>query len=312
MILPAPLASPVTMLHLLALLALLGETAANCAYGTSLFPRLANVPVSDFSYDGLSGPLNWYGLNETANSACDKGTQQSPIVIDCTIPIVPAASVTWTVDDYPSGAEFENLGTNVEVVVNGSLIDNTSGTSYSLAQFHFHTPAEHRVNNVFYPMEMHWVFESAGTYLMSRLKKTSNPSHPYLAHLPNHANTSPQTAKDYAVIALLVDLCTQPDCTDPVLSAVFSGINDITSPGDAVMSAPLYFEELTSKFTGSTAWRCEQRESLFEKKDRLTSIQVQRLSHHPALQGECRLAHQHPAAIHRSPHVARRQGCHQV
>jgi carbonic anhydrase len=38
--------------------------------------------------------------------------------------------------------------------------------SYSVAQFHFHTPAEHRVNDDFYPMEMHWVFESEGISML--------------------------------------------------------------------------------------------------------------------------------------------------
>jgi len=69
---------------------------------------------------------------------------------------------SFPVVDYPCGAEFENLGTNVEVVVNGTLVDGNSNTTFKLAQFHFHTPAEHRVNSEFYPMEMHWVFESDG------------------------------------------------------------------------------------------------------------------------------------------------------
>jgi carbonic anhydrase len=153
---------------LIPLSAIVGTASANCAYGTSSFPREAQVPVSKFSYDALGGPLNWYGLNETANYACDNGTHQSPIVIDGSISVVPGSSITsFAAANYPEGAEFENLGTNVEVVVNGTLVDGNSGTNYSLAQFHFHTPAEHRINDEFYPMEMHWVFESAG---MSRLR----------------------------------------------------------------------------------------------------------------------------------------------
>jgi carbonic anhydrase len=66
------------------------------------------------------------------------------------------------VPDYPSRAEFENLGTNFEVVVNGTLVDGKSNTTLNLAQFHFHTPSEHQIDDEFYPMEMHWVFESDG------------------------------------------------------------------------------------------------------------------------------------------------------
>jgi carbonic anhydrase len=54
---------------------LLTTVSANCAYGTSAFPRKAQVQVSTWGYDGLKGPLNWYGLNESANYACDKGSR---------------------------------------------------------------------------------------------------------------------------------------------------------------------------------------------------------------------------------------------
>ena len=39
------------------------------------------VTPNTFNYTNLGGPLNWYGLNTTANDACAKGTQQSPIDI---------------------------------------------------------------------------------------------------------------------------------------------------------------------------------------------------------------------------------------
>jgi carbonic anhydrase len=142
---------------------LIAAVSANCVYGTSIFPRREQVTVSTWGYNALKGPLNWYGLNETANHACGKGSNQSPIVIDSTVSVLSASTITnFSVVDYPRGAEFENLGTNVEVVVNGTLVDGNSNTTFKLAQFHFHTPAEHRINSEFYPMEMHWVFESDG------------------------------------------------------------------------------------------------------------------------------------------------------
>lgn len=151
------------LLTLLFAASLIATVSANCVYGTSAFPRREQVTVSTWGYDGLKGPLNWYGLNETANYACDKGSNQSPIVIDSTVSVLSASTITnFSVVDYPWGAEFENLGTNVEVVVNGTLVDSNSNTAFKLAQFHFHTPAEHRVNSEFYPMGMHWVFESDG------------------------------------------------------------------------------------------------------------------------------------------------------
>ena len=158
---------------LLSAASLIATVSANCAYGTSLFPRREQVTVSTWGYDALKGPLNWYGLNKTANYACDKGSYQSPIVIDSTVSVLSASTITnFSVPTYPCGAEFENLGTNVEVVVNGTLVDGNSNTTFKLAQFHFHTPAEHRINRELYPMEMHWVFQSDGE---QRKKGPSNP-----------------------------------------------------------------------------------------------------------------------------------------
>lgn len=143
----------------LAFSAFIGLVNSACNYGTSSFAREPSVPVSTFGYTGLQGPLNWYGLNAT-NALCAKGDTQSPINLASASTIVD--HVTLKIPSYPKGAVFENLGTNVEVVVNGSLVDN--GKTYNLAQFHFHTPGEHKIDLEFYPMETHFVFEAAGEF----------------------------------------------------------------------------------------------------------------------------------------------------
>jgi carbonic anhydrase len=71
--------------------------------------------------------------------------------------------VNFTVTNVPS-AKFENLGSGLEVVItNGSLA--TNNITYPLAQFHFHTPSEHRVNEEYFPMECHFVFETESMLL---------------------------------------------------------------------------------------------------------------------------------------------------
>jgi hypothetical protein len=65
------------------------------------------------------------------------------------------------------GAKFENLGSGLEVdMPNGSLTAN--GTTFPFAQFHFHTPSEHRVNEEYYPMECHFVFQAKCKHRVSR------------------------------------------------------------------------------------------------------------------------------------------------
>lgn len=139
---------------------LLEVVNAACDYGTAQNPRQANVPVSKFSYDTQTGPLNWFALNTTANALCANGTNQSPILLNSTNAVPIDGNTTLEIPSYPNGALLENLGTNVQVVANGTLVDG--GKNYSLAQFHFHTPSEHRVDDQYFPMEAHFVFEAPG------------------------------------------------------------------------------------------------------------------------------------------------------
>lgn len=136
--------------------------SANCIHGTSLHRREelpgGKVKVSNFGYTGLIGPLNWAGIT-AENSACATSSVQSPINIDDTISLATEAPVI----DIPSveAAEFENLGTTVEVIVNGTT--KFAGKEFTLKQFHFHTPSEHRIAEEYFPLEVHMVHEAAGT-----------------------------------------------------------------------------------------------------------------------------------------------------
>lgn len=131
----------------LAVIALLGNANCSCNYRKSHFPREAVVPISNFSYTGLTGPLNWYGLNKTANVLCSTRTHQSPIDIDNSLGvwIDPGTSIQVRIPDYPFGTLFKNLGTTVEVEVTGTLVEHRK--IYNLLQFHFHTPSENRIND---------------------------------------------------------------------------------------------------------------------------------------------------------------------
>ena len=147
-----------------ALSLLVAVASSSCIHGTSLYRRSAdgNVDVNSFNYTATGGPLNWYGMDKK-NSACATGNRQSPIVIDTdVIKHAKKGSVKFTVPKA-DGLKFENLGSGLEVVLTNGTLDADGGT-YKLAQFHFHTPSEHRVNEEYYPMECHFVFEDAGTY----------------------------------------------------------------------------------------------------------------------------------------------------
>jgi hypothetical protein len=53
------------------------------------------------------------------------------------------------------------------------------------------------------------------------------------------------------VVAFLVELCEMLGCTDPLLDAVFPSIMDITQPGNATTTGPLFFPEIEQKLLGN-------------------------------------------------------------
>jgi carbonic anhydrase len=61
----------------------------------------------------------------------------------------------------------ENLGTTIETVVNGTA--KIGDATFNLQQFHLHTPSEHRINQEYFPLEMHLVHEAAGQQILKVL-----------------------------------------------------------------------------------------------------------------------------------------------
>lgn len=96
---------------------------------------ISNIPdhSNSFGYTGLEGPLNWYGLDRKHNGLCAKGRHQSPINIDSTI---HSSRGGISIQIPNAKAEFENLGTTVEVALSNGLLSTPDGR-YKLAQFHF-------------------------------------------------------------------------------------------------------------------------------------------------------------------------------
>ncbi|KAI0883892.1 carbonic anhydrase [Annulohypoxylon maeteangense] len=214
---------------------------ASCGSLTHLFPRAEGeeVPISKFGYTGTTGPVLWTQLDTAANGLCSTGSNQSPInMVEGQFKLIPASDTQLTIPDVPEGAEFENLGSTVEVVMKG--LGGTfvlEGKTYTLEQFHFHHPSEHIDNGVSLPMEMHLVF-SSGT--------------------------------DIGVIGVYVDLIDVPQKTfrvhlvprqtpSTLLETIFSSVGEIATPGTKTKTKPLVMSELVNtlkagnfqRYTGS-------------------------------------------------------------
>jgi carbonic anhydrase len=107
-------------------------------------------------------------------------------------------------------AEFENLGTTLEVLATGTT--TFAGTEFALKQFHMHTPSEHRIAEEYFPLEVHMVHEAAD--------------------------------KSIAVIALPFQL-TEDGSNFDLLTAVTENIDGCKEPGSITKTGPLDFTELT-------------------------------------------------------------------
>ncbi|KAF2735162.1 carbonic anhydrase [Polyplosphaeria fusca] len=178
-------------------LLLASTVSASCLHGLSKFKRAegeeGTVEVGQFGYTGMIGPLNWASL-APENEACKNGVNQSPIDIDGSVTKATEAPVL----DIPEQAvEFENLGTNLEVVVNGTT--KFAGSDFRLRQFHFHMPSEHRIGGEFFPMEAHFVHEGV------------------------------TDANSIAVISVLFQMST--DAANPIISGLQPHLSAIATPG---------------------------------------------------------------------------------
>ncbi|KAF5380063.1 hypothetical protein D9615_006112 [Tricholomella constricta] len=106
-----------------------------------------------FTYTGETGPLGW--TKPKHNKLCSTGKHQSPINLVAANAMSTKESLTIDISDVDSG-ELENTGHSLQVKAKGTV--KLGEQEYALSQFHFHTPSEHRVDDEYYPLEMHMVF----------------------------------------------------------------------------------------------------------------------------------------------------------
>lgn len=115
-------------------------------------------PEPDFShvhwgYAGLGAPENWDKLGP-ANAACGKGKRQSPIDIRSGIK-VDLEPIRF---DYRlSQIRVVDNGHTIQVEVSEGSTITVTGRTYPLVQFHFHRPAEERINGRPFDMVVHLV-----------------------------------------------------------------------------------------------------------------------------------------------------------
>jgi carbonic anhydrase len=126
------------------------KAAAAVAAAKAPPPR---VYGTHWSYEGESGPANWHKINSDW-AKCSTGNRQSPIDIRDGMKV----DLEQIAFDYrPSGFSVTDNGHTVQVAVGPGNYLSVAGRTYELQQFHFHRPAEERVNGKGFEMVVHLV-----------------------------------------------------------------------------------------------------------------------------------------------------------
>ncbi|WP_262692145.1 carbonic anhydrase [Kordiimonas aestuarii] len=103
----------------------------------------------NWSYSGTNGPGNW----GATSSVCANGSMQSPIVIEGTEPVyLNRLETNYLVS--PLVMHNERRTVRFDYAPGSKMKIGTK--EFELKNFHFHTPAEHRVLTTSYPMEIHF------------------------------------------------------------------------------------------------------------------------------------------------------------
>jgi carbonic anhydrase len=113
-----------------------------------------------WTYEGEEGPAHWGDLSAEF-AACKTGTSQTPIdlVTKKAEAAKKPAPLAFGYAKMP--LKLKNNGHTVQVDAPDGATLTAAGDSWSLVQFHFHTPSEHSVDGKLADGEIHFVHKNA-------------------------------------------------------------------------------------------------------------------------------------------------------
>jgi len=121
---------------------------------------LASGGGSHWGYTGHEAPANWGDLSADY-SLCKDGKNQSPININKSVTIESGDLQKINFDYKTSASDVVNNGHTIQVNIKDGSSIKIDGITFSLKQFHFHTPSENQIDGKNFPLEAHFVHASA-------------------------------------------------------------------------------------------------------------------------------------------------------
>jgi len=161
--------SPILVLGIaVAVMASCNSKPAETTEQTTVTDSVKSAPVSarpvHWGYAGEDGPTAWATLSPVY-ALCGEGKGQSPINI---VKTDAKGGVNWKLDYKTTSLRIAHNEHMDDIIDNGHTIQVTvdegstfsfGDKTYSLKQFHFHTPSEHTIDGKNMPMEMHMVHQ---------------------------------------------------------------------------------------------------------------------------------------------------------
>jgi carbonic anhydrase len=180
-----------------------------------------------WAYSGETGPEHWAELEE--GSAC-YGQYQSPVNLVNYITKASLPPINFFYSDSTHLHAVANNGHTIQYAFEPGDYINYAGTRYNLVQFHVHEPAEHLIDGIRYPLEVHLVHKSAGGFfaVVSIMAKEnrSSPAFSFLeSYLPVAAGEEKTVRRAFAMESVLPTnrnyityegSLTTPPCTEGV------------------------------------------------------------------------------------------------
>ncbi|MEJ2766742.1 carbonic anhydrase family protein [Photobacterium sp. MCCC 1A19761] len=110
----------------------------------------AQGTAAEWHYEGPHGVEHWGEQFVT----CAEGVNQSPVDITETL---SAELAPLHIDYQGQVSELVNNGHTIQANVSGQNTLTIEGETFTLKQFHFHTPSENTIQHKHYPLEAHFV-----------------------------------------------------------------------------------------------------------------------------------------------------------